>query len=126
MENENEEFRETLNDKDFNSTSNTKKNKKVIYGIIILSIILVLTIILIIILARKSSEGDYVGEISCIYDIKNKGDNIKILGNEFVKSSNYFDIFIDDNKIKYSKEHTFDEKGEHKVIFKLYIFYMKT
>jgi len=98
--------------------------KRLIFGIIIL-LILIGLVILIFIISSSNSKDDYIhpksdiiGEIQCIYDIESISLT-QILGNDFIKNSN-FDIEINGQKIKYSKEYKFSETGQQKVIFLLY------
>ena len=98
--------------------------KKLIFGIIIL-LILIGLVVLIFIFSSSNSNDDYIhpksdiiGKIQCIYDIESTSST-QILGNDFIKNSD-FDIEINDQKIKYSKDYKFSETGQQKVIFLLY------
>ena len=127
----------SLNDLSSSGSSNKKESlwkKYLIPIIIIFSLIIIVLIIVIIILAFPSSankdekedkdkekdedkEKEIFGSIKCIYDIQFR--NTLILGDQFLKS-NDFDIFIDNGKIKYSKEYNFSSTGVHLVEFKLH------
>jgi len=98
--------------------------KKLILGIIIL-LILIGLVVLLFITSSSNSKNDYIhpksdiiGEIQCIYDIESN-KSTQILGNDFIKNSD-FDIEINGQKIKYTKEYKFSETGQQKVIFLLY------
>ena len=103
------------------------KKKYLIIGISIgvLSIIFLIAII-VLLSGPKNEEKEInlpvIGEINCIYDIQNTGENTILLGEEFDKTSE-LDIFIDNQKIKFSKEYKFDKIGQHKIQIKLYIKY---
>jgi len=88
--------------------------KKLIIGSIIgLILIIILVVILIFIRSRnedednKYSENDIIADIKCIYDIRDTSKAINILGEKFEKNDNEFDIFIEKDKIKYSKYYKF-------------------
>ena len=93
----------------------SKKNfpwKYVIIGAISL-IIIISIIILIIIFLNKSNSDDSssdekieTGIISCIYDISSDVIETKILGDNFSDNSN-LDIYINGEKIKFSKVYKF-------------------
>ena len=117
MEKEEKEFRDTLNEKDIDISEKSAKSKKLITGIIILILVFIVTISLIILLVI-SSNSKYIGDISCVYNITNTNEKIKLLGSEFNKKTK-FDMFIDDKKVDYAKEYTFDKIGEHKVKFSI-------
>jgi surface protein len=100
------------------------KKKLLLIGIS-LGVLFVIFLITIIVLLSSSKNKEkeinlpVIGEINCIYDIQSTGENTILLGEEFDKTSE-FDIFIDDQKIKYTKEYKFDKAGQHKVQIKLY------
>ena len=98
-----------------------------IIGIALGLIILVAIIVIIVISAGSSSksssggddrESEKVGEIFCIYEINSKG-TAQILGNEFSKNSD-FNIFVNGELIKFSKEYTFNSSGKFNVKYVLY------
>ena len=119
---------------DFNShstqeqTNSCLSKKKII--ILVSSIIVALTLIiifLIIINIKKSNKKEsddsepgspYIGEINCVYYIEYIDDAINILGNEFLKNSN-FDLLIDGKKMNFTKQYKFNTIGEHKITFGL-------
>ena len=98
--------------------------KKLILGIIILLLLIGLVVLMFIISSSNSKDdyihpkSDIIGEIQCIYDIESTSST-QILGEDFVKSFD-FDIEINDQKIKYSKDYKFPETGQQKVKFLLY------
>ena len=96
--------------------------------IIILSTILLIIIfivILISILSTRSSfsrrdkddSGKIYCSIKCTYDIQSK--EVNLLGREYLKDID-LDIFIDNEKIKYSKDYMFESLGIHNIEYKLY------
>jgi len=126
----------SLNDVSSSGTNKDKQSawkKYLIPMIIIFSIIIIILIIVIVVLALNSSnekkdepqekekdkdiEKKIYGIIKAIYDIQTK--KTIILGDEFKKKID-FDIFIDNEKINYTKEYTFSSTGVHLVEYKLY------
>ena len=107
-----------------NKGTSSPKNKIILIGGI--SIIVLMIIIIIIVIATSSSNSDEKnivftkqGEIKCVYDVRSISKNTILLSNEFVKNSN-FDIEIDGQIIKYSKEYRFSSITQKKVKFILY------
>ena len=116
-----------------------EKNKFPLKYVIIVGgiLILVFTIIIILIIAfsNKNSSPDSktdnddngdrhenqieIGNIYCKYDIGSENIETKILGDEFNKISD-FDIYINGNKIKYSKVYKFSSYGLTDIEIKLY------
>ena len=113
----------------------TLKNKKLIIAIVC-GIVLFSILLIIIILSLSNSDSkeepkesdepdkphdpdDLVGEINCVYDIFITSNPIIILGQEFNKK-NDFDILIDGQIIKYSRQYQFNSTGIHKIQFRLY------
>ena len=109
---------------DINKDDKKKKKNIIMLGILFGLLLIVLTIIIIIIFTKKeenipSNENkELIGEINCIYDIDSTSTNTLILGNEFKQGN--FDIYIDKNVIKFSKEYKFDSVGIHEIQIKLY------
>ena len=105
-----------------NKGNATKKTKILLFtGISTLLLILIIIIIIIVVKNinnNKKNEYDKIAEINCIYNIQNKKETI-ILGNEFVKNSE-FDIYINGQKIKYSKKYQFSSIGINKVQYIIY------
>ena len=128
MDENNEQF---INDFSSSNLGDSKKElpmkKYIIIGVISLIAIFVGIIIIIIVtknLSNKNSPEQMdnlpeIGVISCIYDISQEIKETKILGEDFNKISN-FDIFINGNKINYSKAYEFNTFGSTKIEFKLY------
>ena len=101
-------------------------SKRIIIGAVSLLVILVIIILLIIFLgksksSKKPSDDDLaeIGIISCIYDINPDVKETKILGEEFTKTSNFY-MFINGNKIKFSKVYEFTTFGYTNIEFKFY------
>ena len=103
---------------------NTKK-KRIIVAIIFGGLLVVLFVVLITfhttgIIVNKDI---LIGEINCIYDVQTKSQNTKIFGNEFKINKNAnenFQMYIDGENIKYSKEYQFESIGIHNLQIKLY------
>ena len=107
-----------------NKGTTSTKNKIILIGGI--SIIVLMIIIIIIVIATSSSSSDEKnivftkqGEINCVYDVRSISRNTILLSNEFIKNSN-FDIEIDGQIIKYSKEYRFNSISQKTVKFILY------
>ena len=104
---------------------------KIIKAIIILAVLLIIIILIIIIISLSSnsntntneeednSNKEKIGEINCIYDIRQTSEKTKIFGDNYEKRTS-FDIFIGENKIKYSKEYKFD-KAERTMLNYIYM-----
>ena len=113
-----------------NKGEKEERKKQIIIGIVAFVLLLAI-IIFIIIVASSGSKGgsdkedkedtdfQVIGEIKCLYEIRSNTENTLLLSDEFVKNTD-FDIYIDNKKIKYSKEYKFPTTGEHNVVFKLY------
>ena len=97
--------------------------RKLILGIILV-IVLIVAMIIIIFYKTSSNEETYSkddikGEIKCEYNIEITSSETRILGNDFSKESK-FDIEINGEIIKYSKNYKFPDLGLQKVKFLLY------
>ena len=97
-----------------NKGEKEQKKKLFIIGAILtaLFIIMLITIIIVIASSSKNSNDESqtlptIGEINCVFYVESNNRNTILLGNDFQKNSD-FDIFIDGNKIKYTKEYRFD------------------
>ena len=60
-----------------------------------------------------------IGEINCIYEVENIYRNNILLGNEFSKNSR-FSIYIDEKRIKYTKDYKINSYGSHQIKIVLY------
>ena len=60
-----------------------------------------------------------IGEINCIYNVKSIATNTILLGKEFSKNSKFY-LYVDDEKIKYTKEYKMNRVGSHQIKFVLY------
>ena len=107
-----------------------KKKLLIIIGLATVTVLLITIIIIIIIVSAKDNNSnndnnnnnenlESIAEIKCIYDIQNINENTLLLGNEFIKNTN-FDIYINDDKIKYSKEYKFSKTGLNNVKYIIY------
>ena len=94
-------------------------------GLLFFIIIIILIIIISSHLQKEKNETneptdiELLGEIICTYDVQSISQNTILLGNEFKKESD-FDIYVDNNKIKYSKDYLFNSTGNHEIQIKLY------
>ena len=103
----------------------SKRNVLIIVGVCI-AVIIIMSVILFFLLFNKdktpsSPEDTPTGdksEIICKYIIQYPS-NISILSEEFYKPK-YFDLLIDDKKIKFTRYYFFDSEGEKEI---KYIFY---
>ena len=125
MENEEEEQIVGLNDVDsaiIGKKTISPKQKIIIFSAIgIISFIIIITVILIIVFSKSNSDKNLVlkGVINCLYNIDKTSSKTQILGVDYSKSSN-LELFIDGEKIKYSKEYQFSTIGMHNVSIYLY------
>ena len=110
-----------------NKGEKEERRKQLIIGVAV-GVLFLAIIIFIIVVAASGSKGGggdddtpypVFGEINCLYEIRTTTENTLLLSNEFVKNSG-FDIYIDNKKIKYSKEYKFTSVGNHNVKIKLY------
>ena len=113
---------------DFSSNISGLKNspwkKEIIIGIICALMVISLIIVIIIVAVSSSSsknseKKDEIGMINCIYDIQTTALSTFILGMNFIKESE-FDIYIDGEKIKFSKSYLFEKSKTYNIQFKLY------
>jgi len=100
-------FGANLNEKEINIPVRSKNSIKLATGIVILIIVLIVVISLLSLLINKS-KSKFIGDIFCVYNITNENENIKLLGSKFKKTTK-FDMYIDNIKIDYTKEYTFDK-----------------
>ena len=114
---------------------NPKSKKCLIIGISIAALIIIITtIILIVVLSNKGNDEEKtdeektdekeidkekIGEIICQFNIKNENQETKILGDEFINNSQ-LDIYIDGEKINFSKTYNIKSIGNHKIEFIFY------
>ena len=62
---------------------------------------------------------DVAGEINCVYEVQSPSVYTSLIGNDFTKNTE-FDIYIDNKRIKYSRDYKFDSIGNHNVQIRLY------
>ena len=116
-----DDFDLDLNDKDnkYNSLS-----KYLLIGGSVFFILLFIIVTIMVNTSDKSPKKEEIskmvlGEINCIFEIKNAEKEISILGNEYETNAD-FSIIIDGKKIKnVIREYLFSESGEHLVKFEL-------
>jgi len=131
-EEKNDEF---YNDFHVEISEKNKKNKKsknkyilIAIGVAIFIIILIILLILLTNTNTKDSsnneeeeeeEYEIIGEINCIYNIMTVNTETQLVNEDYRKENN-FGLYIDRNKIKYSKKYKFTNLGMHEVKFALY------
>ena len=107
------------------------KKQKILLSIGVGALFLIL-IVIIIILAATSGSSDsgssssdeeeekklVLGKISCIYNVQTTTQEIKLLGDNYSKESD-FQIYIDGKLNRFTKSYTFTSRGSHEVIFNL-------
>ena len=109
---------------------NNKVNKKdfIIWALICIFFIISISTKLVLLKTEKRrkiknnlifAELSIIGNIVCTYSIKNITKTTKLLGNEFEIKS-LFDLYIDGQKVQFSKEIKFNSIGKHKMEIKLY------
>ena len=104
------------------NNKNSSKKNIIIAVITLIAIAAIIALILVIVLRKSSDDSEdklVTGIISCVYDISSNMTETKILGDEFHKTSE-LNIYINGNKIKFSKVYKFPIYGINKVEFKLY------
>ena len=119
----------TLNENEFSNFPNEKlipnqnqnRNRKIliISIILIIFIAIVITIILAIASDSNTSESSEIAEINCNYNIQTVNEEIDILGEDFIKNSK-FDIYIDENKIEFTKKYKFEKIKIYNIKYKYY------
>ena len=106
-----------------NKGESSSKRVKIILSIGIASLLIISIILIIVLITNnrnsKNEKKDILAKINCLYNIQNINKESIILGNEFNKISN-FDIYINGQKIKYSKVYKFHNIGINKVRFDIY------
>ena len=129
------------NDQDFESkklnkdNQNPKSKKYLIIGTSIAALIIIITTIILVVVLTKKGNGEEkkdeektdekeidkekIGEIICQFNIKNENQETKILGDEFINNSQ-LDIYIDGEKINFSKTYNIKSIGNHKIEFIFY------
>ena len=124
---EDQTLKEELNSEltGLNKGEKAKRKKQIIIASA-LSLLFIIIIIVIIILINTGSNLDedtsnleLLGEINCIYDVQSISSNTLLIGNDFIKNDE-FDIYIDNKRVKYSKDYKFDTIGRHHLLIKLY------
>ena len=117
----------TLNENEFStfphekliSNQNRKRKIIIISLILIIFIVIVLTISLVLALSSNTFESSEIAEINCNYNIQSVNEEIDILGEDFIKNSK-FDIYIDGNKIKFTKKYKFEKIKIYNIKYKYY------
>ena len=112
------------------------KNKQIMVGIIAGTVLFILILVIIILVAtsggdeenkkkeekkEEKKDRNKIGEINLTYDIKSSEKKTVIIGDEYKKESDDFDIYINGTLIeKYTKEYQFSKIGKNQVQLKLY------
>ena len=100
------------------------KKKLIIGSIIGLILIIVLSMILVVVRMKNKEDNDkdkeIIAEIDCVYIINDATYSVNILGDEYLKGNNDFDIYIGKEKTYYSKYYSFKEEGRYDVSYKIY------
>ena len=99
-----------------------KWKKMLIIGSVIAAFVILLIIIIILIATsgtKNEEEKKIIGQIICNYEISNRGEATKILGDNFKYDKN-LQMNIGKNKIKFSKEYKFGENDDGKIVFDIY------
>ena len=112
----------TLYDKTKKDKDAKWKNNLIIGSVIGLFVIIILIVILIfVIINNKSDENkEIIGELDCYYRVDDVSQKTQILGVDFSKEHNQFDIYIESTKISYAKEYKFKEVGSYNVYIRIY------
>ena len=74
------------------------------------SVFIIILIVLLVVLLGNGDNNDsnkIIGEINCEYRIDDSSKKVNILGEEFVKGKNVFDILVNGEKIEYTQEYKF-------------------
>ena len=103
--------------------SDKEKKKLILISSIVFVTIIIIIIILITTLNTKSNKKkvyEKLGEINCVYEVQSISVNTVLLSNEFKKGDSIFDMEIDGEKVKFTKEYRFKTPGLNSVKFILY------
>ena len=117
-----------LNINDYGSMNSDKINKNnkiiskqllIIGGIIFISIVFLIIIVILFSISSKNDSEEKVkkviGQIICLFNVQQHNQKVKILGEEFNKTSD-FTLYIDEQKINQNlKEYIFNSSGAHKI-----------
>ena len=94
--------------------------KKWFIGVSIGVSILIVGIIVLIVVLLTNREKKALGEIHCIYEINDVTQRVQILSEDFDKGQNDFDIVINEETIRFTKDYKFPNSGKNNVLFKIY------
>ena len=101
-----------------NKGEKDQKKKQMIIGIAFSAILLVLLIIIIILTTlNPKKKTKFIGDINCVYDIQTL--EAMILSVDYKKTTE-FDIYVNDNLIKYEKRHKFAKTGKYNITIKIF------
>ena len=109
-----------------------KKRKFLVFGIISFFLLILIIIIIIVVLSIQKSSSEKKDEeeedpntlskiaiINCTFDINIIQNEISILNDDYIKSSKFY-IFINGQKISFSKKYKFEKVGVNIVTFDIY------
>ena len=103
------------------------KKKQLIIGLSIGGGLVAVALIIMIVALSTGSKGkndevhtNPIGQINCQYDVQTLSEPIQLIGTDFKIESNNLEIYVDGNRIKYSKEYQFDTRGVHYIEIKIY------
>ena len=96
-----------------------KWRKEIIISIIAVLLIIALIITLIVVNSSSNEENEkYFGMINCHYKIKSESIETQIISESYKESPN-FDIYIEGQKIAYSKKYKFEKAKTYNIQYKL-------
>ena len=117
------------NSREISTETNSKGTSKKLKCIIILSLIttfIIITGVIVLLIFYLSNEEEsehssdtLIGEINCIYDIKNISKETPLLGDKFEQLSS-LEIYINNKKINSTTKYKFEKEGENEVKFEIY------
>ena len=95
----------------------TSRNIKIIILLSFITTLLLVTLFIVILIYLLRDNP--VGEINCIYNIKDISNKTSLLGDNFKQLSS-LRIYLDDKELNLSKKYKFEKEGEYKIKFKVY------
>ena len=112
----------SMNSDKINKILNNKiisKQSLIIGGIVFIFIVVLIIIIALLSISSKNDREEKVknviGQITCLFNAQHQNQKVKILGDEFNKTSD-FTLYIDEQKINQNlKEYIFNRSGDHKI-----------
>jgi len=105
-----------------NKDDSSNGQKRIIIVAIIAIIFIIAGVAVLFYFLLKDSDDTHtelVGQIKCLYTIKDASQETSLLGDNFEKLSS-LEIYVDGVKKTPSKKYKFDREGEHNVTFEVY------